>query len=384
MNNVAVVNHELVVTTIGEHSISDTLLSLITYKSSDKFYFNKKKWFSFFEKYMAHFQCVEYFTSYEDYETFLTYEKDWREYFLIKDENIFVENINKFVKFKRVLPRNLESEIEGFNSENINNFKYNAESFLQYWMLFTSSKKSLKNVYLELSKYENLIPHLLYSKDYLQKVLSFSYKDYLIQINKYLGNESHYCFFQNLKLIEQIEVLSKINYYKKKHGSLFLNFIGENNKINLHNIEEVDKRFKVYLFSKNKLLSPPLKSLPQITGGWKLYEINSLVELHDEATTQKNCLFNSSTYRSGVTSNTMRIFSFRKKIENKEIRYSVCYMKNKSTNKWKVFEEGGLKNSQKRELFDDYNHKLLEYNMELVKHFLNKINLNLKLRDDIF
>lgn len=384
MNNVTVVNRELIVTAIGEHSILDTLLFLLNYESSEKFYFNKKKWFSFFEKYMTHFDCVEYFDSYETYENFLTYEKDWREYFLIKDENVFVQNINKYVKFKRLLPLKLESEIEGFNSENIHNFKYNSEYFFQYWVLFTSSKKSLKNVYLELSKYENLIPNLLRTEDYLLKVLSFSYKDYLIQINKYLGNEKHCCFFQNLKLIEQVDVLSKINSYKKKHGLLFLNFIGENNQINLDNTEEVDKQFKVYLFSKNKLLSPPLKSLPQITGGWKLYEINSLVKLHDEATTQKNCLFNSSNYRNGVTSNVMRIFSFRKKIENKEFRYSVCYNKNKSTNKWKVYEEGGFKNSQKSKLFDEYNHKLLEYNMELVKVFLNKINLNLNLRDDIF
>lgn len=356
MKNVAIINKELVITNINGNLIN-IIIQLCEVNSCYDCYFNKDKWFTLLQ-HLTKYNSVDKSFNHVDKTKFYLYGVEWFDYFQVRQNHIVAYNL-----------RNndlLESCI---------NKKYSPALLFKYYVCYTSVRKHIRNILKVVSNYPAVFFNIISHQDIpnIANNLPKGWQDNLAKLDFYLGVDYYYNnYFNNKTFLEQLIITRAINNYVKKYGNLFHKILQSEN-IDINNDDEINNKVFNYFRRNNKLLIEPIPLSETYLGEWKVYELVTNLFFIEESEKQNHCIGRGHYYINQVIGGHLRAFSFRKVINDKECRYTVTYEKN--GNRWCVDQHKGVNNKDKTNLFDEYDVKCLEINIERVKKELDKYQL---------
>jgi hypothetical protein len=117
-------------------------------------------------------------------------------------------------------------------------------------------------------------------------------------------------------------------------------------------------------------LCEPLQTGFDLLGKWKLVELNTTYGFVEESAVQNHCIGRGNSYISRVIQGQIRAFSFRKTIGNSEKRHTIVYFR--QGNRWLVEMDRGVNNYHKENIYNNYDLKCLEVNIERLRKELEK------------
>lgn len=356
MKHVAIINKELVPQNIKQ--IAKTILELCEINSCHDCYFNKDKWFTLFQYLIAHTDINTTLSNLDLTKLYL-YGADWFDYFGVRNNQIVVYNL----RHNDLLYDLVKTHHIGYHI------------LFRYYVVYTSSRKNVKAKLDRIRHYPNVYQHILLRQDVanLDQNLPKSWVDNLPKLNTYLDNPYLLDnYFDKNCFAQQIEITRCINKYVKKYGKTFIELIQEN-CFDILNDEVVQTKVFMHLRKNNKLLVDPLPINNNYLGIWRVVELTTKLSFVDESDIQNHCIGRGDGYVNQVIGGRLRAFSFRKLFAGKESRYTVTYVR--SGSRWEVCEENGVNNRKKDKLYDVYDLKCLEINMERVKQDLDKYQI---------
>jgi hypothetical protein len=352
MKNVAIINKELVIANI-DNNLINIIIELCEVKSCYDCFFNKDKWFTLLQHLIKYDDVNKSFNN-ADKTKFYLYGTEWFDYFRVRRNQIVPYNLRQ---------NDLLQSCVNFSPQLLFN----------YFVKYNSVRKHVKNRLDIIRNYPNVFLNVVLAQNLanIDDDLPKGWVDNLPKLNSYLDNY-YLKYFSNNKFSEKITTTRTINNYVKKYGKLFFDILNCE-RVDLNDNEDVENKVFNYLRRNNKLIVEPIPLVENYIGGWKVHELVTNLFFIQESEFQNHCIGRGDFYINQVKGGNLRAFSFRKKVGDKEWRYTVTY--SKSGNRWEVEQHNGFNNRDKSRLFDEYDLKCLEVNIERVKKELDKYQI---------
>lgn len=345
MRHVDIRNKELIITNID--NIPETILELLQTKDCYDCYFNRDKWFTLLQYLSQPYVALNN----TDKTTLFMYGAEWCDYFSIKN--------NQLQPYNKKQDDILTQLTTIFDKDVV----------FKLYVFYCAVKKSVKQQLEILLNYPSIAKQI--DKRYLSKLsLQKGWKDNLPKLNNYLWSGELYRYFKNKCLFDQIETVRIINKHTKQYGEVFITVLSDD-FINLEDENEIKQKLFVYLRQNNRYIVDPFSTNFATLGHWYIVELNTKLLFIDESATLNHCVGRGDYYINRVRGNELRVFSFRKQINDKKCRYTVAFKK--VGNRWFVDQDKGVNNRDKTALFNSYDLKCLEVNIERLKKELDTI-----------
>ncbi len=357
---VEIINQELIVKSLPSvNHLPDVLVEIAQIRETQFCYFNKPRWYNFFKLLLshqsAHINDVTKLLLYGDvwFHDFKLYDNDLRNFKSYEQDVVFDKIEYKLFRFLRI------ESIPTYKLLNLYNFYY-------------SCKKNLREVLNVLFVYENIRNDYLFDNKLVKEDFSDlpkGWKDKLTQLNKLLNiNTCKYVSGKTFR--ESFDVLRTIKNYSKKYGVYFDRLFADGVAFQLGDPESVKQVFYYHLHKNNRLLCEPLRITFDLLGKWKLVELNTTYGFVEESAVQNHCIGRGNSYIARVSQGQIRAFSFRKTIENSEKRHTIVYFR--QGNRWLIEMDRGVNNYHKENIYNNYDLKCLEVNIERLRKELEK------------
>lgn len=353
-------NKQLWLTNLKNDSVIETLIELQKVTTKEECYVNTSYIKQLLYLCSQQFVKVDYFTSYEQYQYFVN-NVNYGDYDFTIGE-ISHQLANKIFTFKTLSCKQHQQHY-------LLACCYNAQQLITLFNLDISLKKGERNHFKNIIQHEHLVDCLYrYGRRYLNNVNKLTYDNKLKALNDVVAKHKHYFFKpeNNVSTLEnQLALLQIYEKHLKQYGSYL--------RVEQLTMEEmldavVLKQHVANVFKKdNRQLCKPLTNLPQMSGGWEVKQLNTMLDLIEEGQFQHHCI-GSSNYSYAIRRNNGVAVSLRK--HNK--RHTVFFRFEKSKLKWSIEQDLTFANKDKKEVFDDYDVKLLDYNIQVLLEYLNK------------
>jgi hypothetical protein len=359
----SITNGELGIRNVGGANLVKLIIELCVRSKLEQCHFDPDKWFGLIQQlilYTENHNPTVY--SYDDFAS-LNSETLWRQYFQIAT----IESHDRSHLIYRLTVKldNAPHIPDIFTPETYSRYCETQDAYFRYWVRFQGLKKGELEILCEFRPFFNLFKLAVANPTYLDGLRDIPWKSKLPSFEKFITKHHDlYLKHLNCKTLKlDLEKFSLIRKAVKRYGCVFYQIL-EQHDVNLSAPEGFVRDYYLY---NNQILSEPLTTLPTLSGGWKLVQLVTTLDFFEESEYQNNCLSKAqgSLYRQGVRTGELYIFSFR--LDGK--RQTVCYQRMAGT--WFVGESKG-KNNQTN--YNDVDRKTLEFNVELVKIFLNKFN----------